>query len=81
MLPDEPQGHGYGVEIHMTKNTNRKTGLAKFETLVKATETGRKIGLNRIRKYTGLSTKSIAMYASWNHFGAIRKGKLIVRWA
>jgi len=55
-----------------------KTGIAKFETLIKATGIGRKIGMDRIRKYTGLSEKSVLMYTSWNRFGSFRDGKLIV---
>ena len=54
-----------------------KSGKTKFQTLVNAFP-GRKIGIARIKKYTGLSEKSITMYTSWNCYGSFRNGKLNV---
>ena len=54
-----------------------KTGEKKFETLVKA-YVGKKLGIDRIRKYTGLSEKSICMYTSWNQYGSFHSGMLNV---
>lgn len=58
-------------------NANKKSGKAKFQTLVNAFP-GRKIGVERIKKYTGLSEKSIYMYTSWKRYGSFRNGKLCV---
>jgi len=54
-----------------------KSGKAKFQTLVNAFP-GRNIGIARIKKYTGLSEKSITMYTSWKRYGNFRNGKLCV---
>ncbi len=55
----------------------RKTGIEKFESLVKAFA-GKKISIKRIMGYTGLNKNSVYWYASRNRFGRILNGKLSV---
>ena len=55
----------------------KKTGKEKLETLVRAFP-GQKLGIDRIKKYTGLSIKSIRMYTSWNAYGKFQSNALRV---
>jgi hypothetical protein len=52
-----------------------KTGKQKLETIVNAFP-GRKVGIDRLTKYTGLSKKSVTMYVSWFAYGNFHNGKL-----
>ena len=64
------------MEIIMkTNKTNKKSGVAKFETLVKACK-GKIISVKRIMGYTGLSKNSVVWYASFEQFGKIKNEKL-----
>lgn len=55
--------------------TNKKSGIAKFETMVKA-YMGKTISIKRIMGYTGLSRNSVVWYASFEQFGKIKNGRL-----
>jgi len=55
----------------------KTTGYEKLFKLVEQNR-GKRIGIARMIKKTGLSAKSIYMYTSWDQFGSFRNGYLNV---
>ena len=55
----------------------KTTGYEKLYNLVERNH-GKRLGIARMIKQTGLTAKSIFMYTSWNGFGSFRKGYLNV---
>jgi len=61
----------------MTTTKTKVSGKIRLEKLIEKNH-GKRIGIARLVKLTGLSEKSIYMYVSWNQIGKFRKGFLHV---